>query len=253
MEGRYYSGKTATESFENLKNALVDQGLDLVLDELMSLVSTLWAVKHNDGNLLGDRDLLSGEKIRPLAEQISAEWTSLSKCVIKFCEILANRQIRYREHYSSLNALVVLLTWIWVGFSWGEERALSEIERDDFDKQLIKSFCRFCDRWLILSSWSGKYAESTSAVVGTYIRELHGVFNGLKNIFQTGEVDNRLVQWMDNACNQLVSDAESYLDALDAPVREQVSLYRGTLWIWHRLEEFRWQDSQIALRTQTAL
>jgi hypothetical protein len=190
----------------------------------MSLVSTLWAAKYNSGDLLGDRDLLSGDKIRPLAEQISAEWTSLSKCVTKFCEILADRQIKYREHYSSLNALVVLLTWIWIGFSWGEGRTLSAIERDDFDKQLINTFCRFCD----------------------------GVFNSLKTAFKIEEVGNALVAWMGNACDQLVSYAESNLDALEAPIREQVSLYRVTLWLWDRLEEARWQDSQIALRTKKA-
>jgi hypothetical protein len=246
------SSSTATESFEHLKLALTSHGLELVLDELMSLVSTLWAVKYNGGDLLGDRDLLSGDKIRPLAEQISAEWTSLRECVTRFCEILADRQIKYQEHYSSLNSLVVLLTWIWVGFSWGERRALSATGRDDFDKQLIKTFCRFCDRWLILSSWSGRYAERTSAVVGTYVRELHGVFNSLKTAVEIAEVDGALVKWMEKACEQLVHDADSYLDALDAPIREQVSQYRITLWLWHRLDGARWQDSQIALRTKNS-
>jgi hypothetical protein len=243
-------GRTATESFENLKNALSSHGLELVLDELMNLVSTLWAVKHNGGDLLGDRDLLSGDKIRPLAEQISAEWTGLSKCVTKFCEILEDRQIKYRDHYSSLNALAILLTWVWIGFSWGEGRRLSEIERDDFYKQLVKSFCRFCDRWLILSSWSGRYAESTGKVVGSYVRDLHGVFNSLKTASRFDQVIDSLVAWMDNACNQLVADAETYLEGLDAPVRDQVSAYRTTLWLWHRLDGARWHDSQIALRTK---
>jgi hypothetical protein len=246
------AGRTATESFEDLKTVLGSQGLELVLDELMSLVSTLWAVKHNGGDLLGDRDLLSGDKIRPLAEQISAEWTSLSECVTKFCEILADRQIKYREHYTSLNALAVLLAWVWIGFSWGKGRALSVPDHDILDKTLSESFCRFCDRWLVLSSWSGRYAERTSAVVGTYLRELHGVFNGSKTALKIEELNDALVKWMEKACDQLVTDAQSYLDALEVPVREQVSLYRVTLWLWHRLDEARWQSSQIALRTKKA-
>jgi hypothetical protein len=240
---------TATKSFEDLKMALKGHGLELELDELMSLVSTLWAVKHNAGELLGDRDLLSGAKIRPLAEQISAEWRLLSECVTKFCEILADRQLKYRAHYSSLNALAVLLTWIWIGFSWDEGRALSATRRDDLHKQLIKSFCRFCDRWLVLSSWSGRYAERTSAVVGTYVKELHGVFHDLQTFNDVEEVNNALVKWMGKACDQLVSDAEAYLDALDVPSRDQVSLYRIALWLWHRLDGPRWEDSQIPLRT----
>ena len=123
-----------------LQETLVSHGLTLELDELMSLVSTLWAAKHNSGELLGDRDLLSGDKIRPLAEKISVEWTRLSECIIQFCGILAERQIKYREHYSSLNALAILLTWIWIGVSWSEGRTLSELERDDLDKRLIGTF-----------------------------------------------------------------------------------------------------------------
>jgi hypothetical protein len=245
-------GSRATESFLALQEILVSHGLKLELDELMSLVSTLWAAKHNSGELLGDRDLLSGDKIRPLAEKISVEWTRLSECVTEFCGILAERRIKYREHYSSLNALAILLTWIWIGVSWSEGRTLSELERDDFDKRLIGAFRRFCDRWLILSSWSGKYSERTGAVVSTYVKDLYGLFNTLKSKSQIGEVDSAVAGWMQSACDELVPEAESYLDGLNVPLRDQVSQYRVALWLWHRLDEARWQDSQIGLRTKKA-
>src|SRR5271166_5762437 len=245
-------GSRATESFLALQETLVSHGLTLELDELMSLVSTLWAAKHNSGELLGDRDLLSGDKIRPLAEKISVEWNRLSECIAQFCGILAERQIKYREHYSSLNALAVLLTWIWIGVSWSEGRTLSELERDDFDKRLIGTFRRFCDRWLILSSWSGKYSERTGAVVSTYVKDLYKLLNSLRSRSTIGEVDSAVAEWMQGACDQLVPEAESYLDTLNVPLREQVSQYRVALWLWHRLDEARWQDSQIGLRTKKA-
>ena len=57
---------------------------------------------------------------------------------------------------------------------------------------------------------------------------------------------------MQDAYEKLVPEAESYLDALNVPLREQVSQYRVALWLWHRLDEARWQDSQIGLRTKKA-
>jgi hypothetical protein len=54
---------------------------------------------------------------------------------------------------------IVLKLWIWVGFSWAEDRILSKPERDDFEQLLDKNFRHICDRWLILSTWSGRYTK----------------------------------------------------------------------------------------------
>jgi hypothetical protein len=55
---------------------------------------------------------------------------------------------------------------------------------------------------------------------------------------------------MEKALDALVTDAETYLDELQVQIRDQVSQYRIALWLWHRLKQERWKDSQIGLRTK---
>ncbi len=53
-------GKPAGQCLEELKAALEDRGFPLEMDEIVRLISFVWAVENRNGNLLDSKDLLKG-------------------------------------------------------------------------------------------------------------------------------------------------------------------------------------------------
>ena len=77
-------------------------------DEVVRTVSAVWSVLCKSAYLLGSRDLLKGEYVRPLAKWVNEHWELVSKSILQAAEALSNKRLRWRVHFQSINVLVVL-------------------------------------------------------------------------------------------------------------------------------------------------
>ena len=67
--------KTAGQCLEELRTALGDRGFRIETDEIVRLISFVWAVERRDGILLDSKDLLKGEIVRSMAASVASTWT----------------------------------------------------------------------------------------------------------------------------------------------------------------------------------
>lgn len=66
--------RTAGECFSGLQASLSDRKLSLGIDDLVGVVSFMWATRFNEGKVLGNKDLLKGSAVRPMAMNLASNW-----------------------------------------------------------------------------------------------------------------------------------------------------------------------------------
>jgi len=243
-------GKTAGECFLELRDHLVELGLVLELDDLVSAASFIWSVSSNEGRLLANSDLLKGDVIRPMASALSRRWNRVQNSFIFGAASLDQRNLDYgpRGHVASLYALSVLWAWLYVAEVWKADHGLRELERDDFDKKCSASVARYMDRWIMCSQWAGVWSGSSTTTVEAYAKTLTELWRTVANWTDAAQVHRAWDECFQNFVDGLVADATNYVGAVSASSRERVAIYRNLLWVWHRLEDDRWETSQVQLR-----
>jgi hypothetical protein len=112
-------GKEAGSCFEQLKEELKADRVDLGIDEVVGAVSLVWAILSNSGQLLTDRDLLQGHKVRPMAKDLSRDWTVISNSLTLGSSCLEDIGIIYGVTFNSINSLSLLWAWIVLARKWG--------------------------------------------------------------------------------------------------------------------------------------
>lgn len=242
-------GKSAGECFETLLTELADQKLWVQLDDLVRLVSVVWAIKHNDGKLLEDRDLLKGPIIRPMAVTLSENWSRITDAAKEGVTIAKERELQYGSgsQYASLNAMAIVWAWSYLAISWKEEHGLRELPRDDFEKTCKAILEEHLDRWLLGSQWAGRWTDNRA--VANYAKDLNTDAIKLQGIGDMKQACAVLKDRMAALVKDIEADASRQIDVISTSTRERVSIYRNVLWIWHRLDEKRWNMSRIQLRT----
>jgi hypothetical protein len=241
--------RTAGRCFEDLQEALKDERLDVDIDALVGAVSAMWSVLRREGTLLTANDLLRGDKVRPMAHDLVADWHVLTTNLVEGARLVARRGLSYGTHYRSLNVLTLLLTWRLLGCKWLASHPQSVTRSDSFDKALDALFRRYCDRWILLSQWSGRWGRSTDKVFGDYAKALALTWKQVLTLESAEEVIAVLDTCMANWLEALVPDASKFIDELEVQGRGRVHDYYLPLWLWHRIDGQRWSASRITLRT----
>ncbi len=244
------NGRTAGECFSDLLAEVIERGITIEMDGLVNAVSFIWSVCRNDGKLLANRDLLRGATIRPMASDLARRWALIRRAVISGLDTVRGRDLEYGSagHYSSTNALAVVWAWLYVAYEWEEQRPLSVLQRDAFEKSVDALLARSIDRWLVCSQWAGRWAGSSVATFAGYAKGLNEDFVACATVPTAEGVVRVLGERLTRLVSDLESDATNFVTALSAGSRERVSVYRNALWLWHRLEATRWGMSSIPLR-----
>ena len=240
--------KTAGQCLEELRMALSDQGFHLEIDEVVRLISFVWAVECRAGTLLDSKDLLKGEIIRPMAAAVAATWAMLKPRVESCAGLIKDRDLL--ENLSSFNAIIVYLTWYRLVFDRFDAVSGSVllIERDNIEKQLNQRALQFLDRWFFGSQWANMWGDGAVINFQSFATELTGIFDKLKSVQVTGfiaAVDDSINQMMTRVSTKAVEQINNIL----VRDRRRVHAYHPFLWVWHRLEEDRWKKSSIQMRT----
>ena len=243
-------GKTAGECFLELQKEVKNRGLDIEMDSLVSAVSFIWSVSCNQGQLLANRDLLRGDKIRPMALELAKRWTDIHRAVLEGLDAVKSRELKYGtgDQFSSLNSLTVVWAWLYLAFQWEREHALTLLQRDDLEKRVVSTLSLVLDRWLICSQWAGRWGGSSAQAVAGYAKALYEESIACAKLDSLDHLHKALSDRFEGFNRELETDAANFVNILAANSRERVSVYRTALWVWHRLDETRWEMSEIPLR-----
>jgi hypothetical protein len=242
----------ASDCFTQLRDELKREAkLDLDLDSLVAGVSIVWAVRYNGGKILANADLLKGDRVRPMAAEIAAEWHRISRSVLEVSRMVSERGYQYGRHYGSLNSLALMWAWWYAGAKWEASHALREVDRDAWAKCREDGLLLYLDRWLIASQWAGRWGGSSSA---TYLDNFCSALSVAAAGTDAIQTPKESVQVMADALGSLISafasDANNFIETLEVESRNRVRGYYLALWIWHRLNKNRWSASSIPLRTR---
>ena len=240
--------RTAGKCFEELNDALADEGVRIDIDALVGAISAMWSVLHRGGSLLTANDLLRGEKVRPMAQDLVASWETVATNAIDGARLVDDRGFRFGTHYRSLNVLTLLLAWRLLGRKWLALHPQAVIAKDGFEKALDAAFGDYCDRWILLSQWSGRWGKSTDKALADYVNDLASDWSSISSLSSADDVIARLRARMELWIAALQPESTKYVDDLAALTRDRVRDYYLPLWLWHRLDAKRWTASAVPLR-----
>jgi hypothetical protein len=243
-------GKTAGECFQELLAEVAERGLNIKMDHLVGAVSFIWSVCCNQGQLLADRDLLRGATICPMALELAKRWSDIRRAVLAGLDTVKNQGLEYGTagQHSSLNALAIVWSWLYLAVQWESQRTLTVPQRDAFEKKCNGTLSSMLDRWLICSQWAGRWSGSSTSFITGCAKTLHEDFLACAKLDALEDVHEVLRDRFQVFVKELEADAANYIGTLAASSRERVSVYRTALWMWHRLDAKRWEMSCIPLR-----
>lgn len=245
------NNKSAGECFEDQRAELKARGLDVGMDDVVNAVSFLWAVRFNEGKLLANSDLLKGTVIRPMAVDLSDSWAITCNSMTEVMDAVEERGFTFGSagQFASVNALTVLWAWYGMAGHWLHEHSLTTVQTDDFYKKCRKLLTDYIDRWLLGSTWAGRWSGSSITPMGGYAKEINEDWRTIQVESDYENVVSRLKFRLSSLVQSLEADAVTYVNTVAAPTRERVSIYRNVLWVWHRLDGERWLHSKIPLRS----
>ena len=238
-------GKTAGQCLADLHDALDDRGFQLETDEIVRLISFVWAVEYRGGSLLDSKDLLKGDIVRSLATNTAEQWNRLKPNLERGADLIKFRELPDK----SFNAVIVVLAWYRVVFDkFDAVTGLSVIERDDLEKHLRQRAARFVDRWSFSSEWAGVWGDAAVLNFQNFATDLNAIHKSLENCPASKfleVVDQSIAKLMD----RVVSKAIQHIENLVVKDRRRVHAYHNLLWVWHRLDAARWKCSSLPMRT----
>jgi hypothetical protein len=251
----WQTGATENQSAKACIDLLVehldDLSIPLTVEDVIAAVSFVWSASFNDGKLLTNNDLMRGDAIHPMAENVSQNWSLVTEAAIRISAQAKDRGLRFREHYQSLNALAYLWSWYFIALHWAGQRPLRETDKDTLEKRLAETLDRFMDRWLICSQWAGVWAASSATSLGKYASRLDSSAKELSERPDVEAAINVLASQMEADLREIEQDAINSLSAMNADDRHEVRAYYTALWLWNRLDRNRWNSAKIALREQS--
>ncbi len=242
----------AGKSFGELREKLEALKLPLETDELVGQVSFLWALHKRNGALLQNRDLLDQKIIRPMAKDLSENWQQIQEAILSSMEWIGDRGLKYgsANHYTSLYSLSVVWGLTYIGELWKAKNPQRSTRKDDFEMKMRGVIDQFLDRWMFGSQWAGRWSVGLVENVAGYSNLLSTTFKNVMAQESADSVIKILKETTGAILNAIAADAISGIDTVEASSRSRVSVYRNYLWIWHRLENDRWEMSKIALKTK---
>jgi hypothetical protein len=208
---------------------------------------------RTDGKLLENKDLLKGDIVRPMAEDLSANWPQFREAMLKVADSLLQNGLTYREQFFSLTSLSVLFGWSLHTVRWqaSHEGGWLAAQKQEFEDLVAKSLATNIDRWLLVSQWAGRWAQAGSYTLA-YAKRLHEFGAKLSAVVGRDQGLASIKKYFDDELTrELLDDAKAYVDGLGASRRSGVRNYHVVLWLWHRLDADRWKHSKLPLRDRS--
>ena len=194
------------------------------------------------------RELLRGDIIEKMAPAVAERWPRLSENIETSADLVESLELEYGVHYESLNSLIVLWGWRMIAIEWLAAQSMPLLVRDSFLKQTDTMFRGSSERWILLSHWSGRWRSAGGNTFESYLKDLGGLWESIHSLTSSDLVVKALSEQMAAWIEALRPAAQKYIDDLAVENRSEVQRYFVPLWVWHRLDSTRWEQSRVQLR-----
>jgi hypothetical protein len=243
--------RSAKACIDELVQELEDLKVPVSIEDVVSAISFVWSVSFNSGNLINNDDLMKGEAIRPMAANISQNWTLVVEAATRICAHARDRKLRFREHYQSVNSLAYLWAWYFAALLWRQQRKPKELEKDSLDNSLAATLDVLMDRWLICSQWANVWSTASAQSLGGYATRLAVCALAVAETQDVASAIGALSQQLQSEVKDIENAAVNGLVSMNADDRQQVRTYYTALWLWNRLEQNRWEKAKRVLERKS--
>ena len=244
--------EAATE-IDNLRKEMnsFDEKFRLETDEIVKMLSIIWCAFDVDrkGEILRDKNLLEGKTVKSMASWLKANWKIVSEGLISVLKIVSERQLKFNQHFYSMNALTLLAAWRIAFDILSKERGISGVTKEILLQNASASVAEFAKSWLLLSQWAGLWSKGTDTSVEKYTTSLSSVFLSkipMDHIEIKDILIKEIQEWMFGLKGNSIKYIEEYLNADD---RSSVGGYRAALEIWQDQDDGRRSQAAVTLKT----
>ena len=239
----------AEKCMKDLRDALHGFGLDLEINELMSVLTGVWACIENDGHIITNEDLMEGERLKAIAVWLSLNWKSISCTIQSVAKSLVGRGLRYKVHFGSLRVLIMLSAWNLAGRLWFQTKvsgARVNVETG-FNDIFLGGLSECLDRLVFSGVWTGDWSSPSRM---TSVAQMNEKLQGTRTI---DDAKKYLMECLRNQMAEMVEKAKVEIENMGIKPRHGVSAYKSFLWVWQRLNESRARYSTILARERNGL
>jgi hypothetical protein len=183
-----------------------------------------------------------------MATSVASMWKQLKPRLEHGADLIKEKELL--ENLGSFNAIIVFLTWYRLVFDRFElvSSGLQVVERDSLEKSLKERASQFLDRWVFGSQWANVWGDAAVLNFQNFATDLSSIHGDLKNCLA-----GSLIRTVDDSVSQLLGrvsvKAGEHINNVVIRDRRRVHVYYPLLWVWHRLDEARWKNSSIPMRT----
>ena len=238
--------KGAEECMKALQTALHCFGLDLEINELMTVLTGVWACIENRGHLITNDDLMDEKQLKSIAVWLSLNWETISDAIQSVAKSLKDRGLKYKVHFGSPRVLILLSTWNLVGRMWFQKKGIGARVNAEtgFIDVLFGGLSDRLDRLVFSGVWTGDWASQSRM---TSIAQMNERIQDVQSI---DEAKSCLVDYLNNQISEMSKKAISVVKDMAIKPRNGVSAYKSFLWVWQRLNESRAKYSTILARAR---
>jgi hypothetical protein len=233
-----------------------ESGMQIKMDNLVDILSFFWIIETKDGSnktnlLLGNKDYVNGDIMKSIGTTTFQYW-DIIKDVVCYCkDKFEDRKLN--ECFSrSFNAFYVICCWKFISeLSYRQNLGRVRETEGKFIIQLNDSFDKFIDRWYFETLLSDTWSRTDSFV--TYISQLCILYSKTKNCNDPNQAVVLLNGLLDDLLQNLKQSSINRINSLRAFTRREVIVYKNLLWLWNRLNNDRYIETQKAMKRKSAV
>jgi uncharacterized protein with ParB-like and HNH nuclease domain len=242
-------------SILNDNSTNVESGMQMRMDNLVDILSYFWIILTKDGNnknnlLLGNKDYVDGDIMKSIGTTTYKYWNIIKDVVVYCKDKFEDRKLN--ECFSrSFNAFYVICCWKFItSLSYIQNEGRVRETECKFITQINDSFDKFIDRWYFETLLSDTWSRTDS--FATYISQLCILYSKIKSCNDPNQALVMLNELLADLLLNLKQSSINRINSLRAFTRREVIAYKNLLWLWNRLSNDRYAETQKPMRRKSA-
>jgi hypothetical protein len=232
-----------------------ESGMQMRMDNLVDILSFFWIIITKDGNksnlLLGNKNYVDGDIMKSIGTTTYQYWDVIKDVVVYCKEKFENRNLN--ECFSrSFNAFYVICCWQFIAsLSYRQNEGRVRETQCKFIPQINDSFDKFIDRWYFETLLSDTWSRNDS--FATYISQLCILYSKIKICNDPNQALVLLNGLLADLLQNLKQSSINRINSLRAFTRREVIAYKNLLWLWNRLSNEHYAETQKPMRRKSAV
>jgi hypothetical protein len=239
----------------NDNSANGESGMQMRMENLVDILSFFWIIVTKDGNnknnlLLGNKDYVDGDIMISIGTTTYQYWDVIKDVVVYCKDKFEDRNLN--ECFSrSFNAFYVICCWKFIALL-SERQNKGRVRETEckFMYQINDSFDKFIDRWYFETLLSDTWSKTDS--FAEYISQLCTLYSKIKNCNDPNQALVLLNRLLNDLLQNLKQSSIDRIDSLRAYTRREVIAYKNLLWLWNRLSNERYAETQKPLKPSSS-